>query len=209
MRKRFAKLLIYFFLACVLLIVTGTGAIYLYRNRNAEVILPKEEITYSDPVAFFQQDERWKDDNLGDSKYKMGDSGCLTTCLTSMVIMQNITVSELDEITPKTLNAYFSENGVYDSEGDLDWIKAGNVLGVEFTRREPSELSENEVDDMLKNAVYPIVCVRTDNGNYHFVLIVGSDESNYLCMDPMNEDCEITPLSKFDDKIYSVRYSEE
>lgn len=206
--KRLTKLFIYFFLVCILLIITGTGAIYLYKNRNAEVILPKEEITYPDTVAFFQQDERWKDDNLGNSKYKMGDSGCLTTCLTSMVIMQNITVSELDEITPKTLNEYFSENGVYDSEGDLDWTVAGNVLGVEFTRKEPSELSENEVDDMLKNRVYPVVCVKTENGNYHFVLIVGSDEENFLCMDPMNKDGEITPLSKFDDKIYSVRYCE-
>ena len=138
----------------------------------------------------------------------MSDSGCLVTCITSMILMQDISVHELSEITPKTLNEYFGKNNVYDSEGNLDWIKAGEVLDVEFIGCDSSEFKGNGMERLLNEKKYPIVCVKTENGNYHFVLVVGSDEDNFLCMDPMNEDGNVTSMSKFDDKIYSVRYSE-
>lgn len=204
--KNLTKNILYILLCGLLVIVVGTTAIYLYKNKNAETVLPENEISFSQTVAFYQKDERWAEDNLGNSKYKMSDSGCLTTCITSMLLMQEITVFELDEITPKTVNDYFSENNVYDSEGNLDWIKAGEVLGVEFIGCESSEFKGNGMEKLLNDKKYPIVCVKTENGNYHFVLVVGSDENNFLCMDPMNKDGNITPLSKFDDMIYSVRY---
>ncbi len=206
--KVLTKKLLYFLLCGVLIVVIVAGGLYLYKNRNAETVLPENEISFSDTVAFYQKDERWAEDNLGDSKYKMSDSGCLVTCIASMVLMQDISVSELDEITPKTLNKYFSENNVYDSEGNLDWNKAGEVLGVEFIGCESSEFKGNGMEMLLNKKKYPIVCVKTENGNYHFVLVVGADEENFLCMDPMSKDGNVIPLSKFDDKIYSVRYSE-
>ncbi|MBQ8435038.1 MAG: hypothetical protein IJX24_03385 [Oscillospiraceae bacterium] len=204
--KTIAKKLIYLLLCGVLIIMIVAGGLYLYKNRNAETVIPENQISSSDTVFFYQKDKRWAEDNLGSSKYKMSDSGCLVTCIASMVLMQEIEVSGLEEITPKTLNEYFSENGVYDSEGNLDWTKAGEVLGVEFVGCESSEFKGNGMEKLLNNKEYPIVCVKTENGNYHFVLVVGSDEDNFLCMDPMNEEGETVSLSRFDDKIYSVRY---
>ncbi|MBE6844092.1 MAG: hypothetical protein E7508_00065 [Ruminococcus sp.] len=204
--KTIANKLIYLLLCGVLIIMIVAGGLYLYKNRNAETVMPENQISSSDTVFFYQKDKRWAEDNLGDSKYKMSDSGCLVTCIASMVLMQEIEVSGLDEITPKTLNEYFSENGVYDSEGNLDWTKAGEVLEVEFIGCESSEFKGNGMEKLLNNKEYPIVCVKTENGNYHFVLVVGSDEDNFLCMDPMNEEGETVSLSRFDDKIYSVRY---
>lgn len=204
--KTIANKLIYLLLCGVLIIMIVAGGLYLYKNRNAETVIPENQISSSDTVFFYQKDKRWAEDNLGSSKYKMSDSGCLVTCIASMVLMQEIEVSGLEEITPKTLNEYFSENGVYDSEGNLDWTKAGEVLGVEFVGCESSEFKGNGMEKLLNNKEYPIVCVKTENGNYHFVLVVGSDEDNFLCMDPMNEEGETVSLSRFDDKIYSVRY---
>ena len=204
--KTIAKKLIYLLLCGVLIIMIVAGGLYLYKNRNAETVIPENQISSSDTVFFYQKDKRWAEDNLGSSKYKMSDSGCLVTCIASMVLMQEIEVSGLEEITPKTLNEYFSENGVYDSEGNLDWTKAGEVLGVEFVGCESSEFKGNGMEKLLNNKEYPIVCVKTENGNYHFVLVVGSDEDNFLCMYHMNEEGETVSLSRFYDKIYSVRY---
>ncbi len=199
------KKFLYVILTAFLVAIIGVGGLYLYKNRNAETIIPDTEIT-ADVTAFCQSDERWAEDNLGDSKYKMGDSGCLTTCITSIILMQDIEVNELSEINPKTVNEYFSQNGVYDSEGDLTWSVAGDLLGREFIRNEA--LEKEEIQSLIENKNYPIVLVKTSSGNYHFVLLVGADENSFLCMDPLNKNGELVSLAKYDDKIYSVTYCE-
>lgn len=199
------KKFLYVILTAFLVAIIGVGGLYLYKNRNAEKIIPDTEIT-ADVTAFCQSDERWAEDNLGDSKYKMSDSGCLTTCITSIILMQDIEVNELSEINPKTVNEYFSQNGVYDSEGDLTWSTAGDLLGREFIRNEA--LEREEIQNLIENENYPIVLVKTSSGNYHFVLLVGADKNSFLCMDPLNKNGELVSLAKYDDKIYSVTYCE-
>ncbi len=190
-------------------IVLGLTAVYLYKNRYAEKIIPSAEITADNAVAFYQKDDLWKNDPLGDSEYHMGDSGCLTTCIASELLMQNISVDEIPDITPGTLNEFFSNNNVYDSEGNLQWDVAGSALNVTFVKKETSEISQTELQKLIEGNVYPIVCVKMpSSGNYHFVLLVGSDEHNFLCMDPLNKDKNIVSMDKFNDTIYSVRYCE-
>ena len=180
----------------------------MYRDRNAKTINSSEEIT-SNPIAFYQKDDIWKNDFLGNSEYHMGDSGCLTTCIASQILMQGISVEEVSGITPGTLNEFFSKNNVYDSEGNLQWDIAGSVLKIKYIRKETSEISESELETLIKNRIYPIVSVKMPkSGNYHFVLLVGSDEKNFLCMDPLNKYNEIVSLSEFGNKIYSVTYCE-
>lgn len=190
-------------------IVSGLTAVYLYINRYAEKIIPSAEITADNAVAFYQKDDLWKNDPLGDSEYHMGDSGCLTTCIASGLLMQNISVDEIPDITPGTLNEFFSNNNVYDSEGNLQWDAAGSALNVIFVKKETSEISQTELENLIERNVYPIVCVKMpSSGNYHFVLLVGSDEHSFLCMDPLNKDKSIVSMDKFSDTIYSVRYCE-
>lgn len=197
-------------LAVILFVVISTTALYLYKNRNAITIDPSAEITSENVIAFYQKDDLWKNDSLGSSKYHMGDSGCLTTCIASQILMQNISVDGISEITPGTLNKFFSDKSVYDSEGNLQWDAAGRVLNVDFTSKETSEITENDLETLIKNNVYPIVCVKMpSSGNYHFVLLSGSDKSSFLCMDPLNKDKNIVSLSKFNDTVYSVRYCEQ
>lgn len=190
-------------------IVTGIIAVYLYKNRYAEKITPSAEITADNLAAFYQKDDLWKNDSLGESEYHMGDSGCLTTCIASVLLMQNISVDEIPDITPGTLNEFFSNNNVYDEEGNLQWDAAGSALNVTFIKKETSEISQTELENLIERNVYPIVCVKMpSSGNYHFVLLVGSDEQSFLCMDPLNKDKNIVSMDKFSDTIYSVRYCE-
>lgn len=202
------KKMIFIIIGIVIAFIVGLTAAYLYKNRNAKTVTPQSEIT-ANITAFYQKDELWKDDNLGESKYKMGDSGCLTTCITSMILMQDIKIDDISPINPKTVNEYFSENGVYDSEGNLDWDIAGNVLGVSFVRQETSDIEDSDLENLLESGIYPIVCVKMpSSGNYHFVLLAGSDENSFLCMDPLNKNGEAVSLEEFDNKIYSVTYCE-
>lgn len=197
------------FLTIIVFVVLGMMALYLYKNRNAKTIIPSMEIIPDNVIAFYQKDDLWKDDSLGGSKYHMGDSGCLTTCIASQLLMQNISVDEISDITPGTLNKFFSDNNVYDTEGNLQWDAAGAALNVNFIPKETSEITVNELEALIKNNIYPIICVkRPSSGNYHFVLLIGSDKDSFLCVDPLNSDNEIVPLSDYDNRIYSVRYCE-
>ncbi|MGN1086449.1 MAG: hypothetical protein ACI4Q5_05385 [Porcipelethomonas sp.] len=203
------KKIIVLIIIVIAFIVSGLTAVYLYKNRYAEKIIPSAEIAADNAVAFYQKDDLWKNDPLGDSEYHMGDSGCLTTCIASELLMQNISVDEIPDITPGTLIEFFSKNNVYDSEGNLQWDAAGSALNVIFVKKETSEISHTELQNLIERNVYPIVCVKMQSsGNYHFVLLVGSDEHSFLCMDPLNKDKNIVSMDKFSDTIYSVRYCE-
>lgn len=40
-------------------------------------------------------------------------------------------------------------------------------------------------------------------GNFHYVLIIGSEDGEYLCMDPLRDG--ITKLSDYGSRVYAVR----
>lgn len=40
-------------------------------------------------------------------------------------------------------------------------------------------------------------------GNFHYVLIIGSEEGEYLCLDPLED--EVTRLSRYGNRVYSFR----
>ena len=71
------KKIIFIILLLILFSIIGIIAAYLYKNRNTRTVYPVSEISTENAVCFYQKDDNWKDDPLGDSKYHMGDSGCL------------------------------------------------------------------------------------------------------------------------------------
>ena len=63
-----------------------------------------------------------------------------------------------------------------------------------------------ELDQELAAGRYPIVRVKMPkSGSYHYVLLVGSADGTYLCMDPLQTKEQTVPLSDFGGKIYAVR----
>lgn len=193
----------------IIIIFLAAGVLIFFRIRGSISIKPEKDCPVPENVVcFFQKDPLWNKDKLGASVYTMGSSGCLTTCITSVVDMQDIEIDQIrDGLTPGTLNTLFSSHNVYDGEGNIQWEPLESLLGVSIARKQASELSDNEIDKLLEQEFYPIVRVRVSGlGNYHFVLIVGAQDGEYLCMDPLSEKEEIVPLSKFWNRIYAVRY---
>lgn len=156
---------------------------------------------------FRQKDDRWKSDALGDSVYHMADSGCLTCCVAAALQMQQISVDGLPENADAgEVNQFFSEHGVYDSAGNLLWEMLEQTAGVSVRKQDAAELQDGELDQELAAGRYPIVRVKMPkSGSYHYVLLVGSADGTYLCMDPLQTKEQTVPLSDFGRKIYAVR----
>lgn len=158
-------------------------------------------------VYYYQKDTHWKDEPLGNSVYHIGDSGCLITCLAAVMQMQGIECEKLGaDVNPKTLNQFFSAHQVYDAEGNLLWYALEDTLDVTVIQKEAAELQEGELDSLLKQGCYPIACVQTKTGSMHFVLLVGSQDGMYWCMDPMQQEETAVPLSKYGNSFDSIRY---
>lgn len=186
-------------LLCFLLgiIITVAGFLVL-RFRGSVIVKPSlTKLSASEVIPYRQDDGVWADKKLGDSRFTMKYSGCLVTCIASAVSMETGA-----ELTPGALNDLFSENQVYDIEGNIQWAALEAIEGysVEIFK----EVSESEIAQCLAAGHYPIVRVRMHGlGNFHYVLIVGVEDGDYLCMDPLES--ELTYLSHYQNRVYAVR----
>ena len=183
--------------------------VFWNRHRGAApaVVETAQENAAEQVVFFRQKDDRWKTDTLGDSVYHMADSGCLTCCVAAALQMQQISVDGLPENADAgEVNQFFSEHGVYDSAGNLLWEMLEQTAGVSVRKQDAAELQDGELDQELAAGRYPIVRVKMPkSGSYHYVLLVGSADGTYLCMDPLQTKEQTVPLSDFGGKIYAVR----
>lgn len=175
------------------------AAVFLgFRLRNSVMIQAAQaEIPPQNVTSYRQDDARWANDVLGNSSFTMESSGCLVSCIASAVSME----SE-DTVTPGELNRLFTEHGVYDSEGNIQWSAIDNIDG--YSAQVYSNVSQPEIDRCLADGHYPIVRVRMNIvGNFHYVLIVGTENGDYVCMDPLKS--ELTGLSQYAGRVYAVR----
>lgn len=205
MKKR-GKILLIITAAAVIILAAAAAVCYTMRNRGVEAV-PSADFAADSVVYYYQKDPLWKDDALGNSSYHMEDSGCLVSCIAAEIKMQGVEIPGLSDITPASLNKFFTENQVYDSEGNVLWEQLEKSINAGVVLKDASDLEDGELDALLENNICPIVRVRMHgDGNYHFVLIVSSCDDMYLCMDPLNEEKRTVPLSEFGNRIYSVRY---
>lgn len=179
---------------CVLFI---TGSLLFLRVRHGVRVKPDKSNELTNSVIQYRQDEEdWAMDVLGDSAYTMKSSGCLVTCIAAAISAGG------EPVTPGELNTLFSENEVYDSEGNIQWSNLADLEGYHVEVY--GDVSEKDIAQCLLDGHYPIVRVRMRGiGNYHYVLIVGTDDGEYLCMDPLQDD--MTRLSDYFGLVYAVR----
>lgn len=185
------------FLAVFLLFAVLTGGVFLLRFRNSVRIRPSQDIQGAQAVLYRQDDKRWAAEKLGNSDYTMKSSGCLVSCIAS-----GLTMAGEAEETPLTLNQKFSENQVYDSEGNIQWdaIRAIEDFQVDVY----SDASAEILEACLSAGRYPIVRVRMHGyGNFHYVLVTGAEDGCFVCMDPLRDGT--TKLSDYGNRIYAVR----
>ena len=174
------------------------GLLYLKNNRGGVKVSCSNEYEINRNLLAYRQDDKiWKEDHLGTSKYTIGSSGCVITCIASVI-------SETDmKMNPKEFNAFLFDNDVYDGEGNLQWGKLEAIDG--FHVKVYTEISSQIIDECLSNNRYPIVKVHQNNifSYHHYILIIGSENGEYICMDPLKDD--LTKLSDYGNKIYAIR----
>lgn len=179
------------------LILAGTGFLFI-RLRNGVLIKAPQEKTIlpsTEIICYRQDDEQWSDDRMGDSQYTLRSSGCLVSCIASALSMEHNTIE-----TPGTLNMKFSSGHAYDAEGNLQWGQLSDDYQVDVYQ----EISSDIINKCLLEERYPIVRVRMHAlGSFHYVLIVGIQNGEYLCMDPLRDD--ITSLSVYGNWVYGIR----
>ena len=186
----------------ILILIAGilavTAMFLVFRLRNSVLIqacqiqLPPHDVT-----AYRQDDSQWADDALRDSSFTMKSSGCLVSCIASAVSMES-----KEEVNPGELNRLFTEYNVYDHEGNIQWSVIDSING--YSTQVYQDVSQQEIDQCLAAGHYPIVRVRVSAvGNFHYVLIVGTENGDYICMDPLKD--ELTRLSQYAGRVYAVR----
>ena len=166
------------------------------RIRGSVKVSPNEDILITENIVFFRQDDTaWAEDKLGTSKYTIGSSGCLVSCIASGLSMCG------PVITPGEFNQIHGDE-IYDGEGNLLWGKLEECSDYSVTVY--SQLSEEILMDCLIEEIFPIVRVRMNGiGNFHYVLIVKAEEGMFYCMDPLKDG--LIPLSKYGNRIYAIR----
>lgn len=143
-------------------------------------VLPEAVHKPQNVEFFLQNDPQWKDELLGDSGQNLAQVGCLVSVLASDIDYLGY------KTNPPDLNSLFNSNGVYTSSGEVIWNKISEAIPdvkYDYTRVFTSRTLENH----LKNGRLPIVKVKyKKTGIFHWVLIIGSDNEDFLIMDPLN-----------------------
>lgn len=187
-------------IVCVVLLAVLLAGLFFMRMRNGVKIEAHNEFEIvNDFQRYRQDDEAWAKDRLGDSEYTMASSGCLITCIASVMSSYGM------EFDPGEMNRLFSDNNVYDEEGNLLWENLDKLqnFGVDVFPQVDKN-SSIYLDRCLQEGWCPIVRVRMYGiGSFHYVWIVGVEDGEYLCMDPLED--ELTSLSEYGDRIYALR----
>ena len=170
----------------------------LYKNRGGVNVKCQSDYMVKEGLVSYRQDNpEWKDLHLGDSKYTMESSGCITTSIATA-----ISESE-NPLDPGQLVTLLSDNGVFDEEGNIQWGKLDELPG--FNTEVYGKPDVSAIDECLSQGRYPIVKVhrRSLFSYHHFVLIIGAENGEYICMDPLQD--KLTKLKDYGNRIYSVR----
>lgn len=183
------------------------GMFFFFRSKGDKsvAIKPKGEDSAGKVTAYYQRDERWKEDTLGNSGFSMGGSGCLTCCIASALSTEAEVLGTGFSVTPGELNRIFGEQEVYNVQGDIVWAQIKEAL-PQTQVVVASSVKEKEIESLLADGHYPIVKVKVGgHGASHWVLLVGSRDGEYLCMDPLEPDGELIPLGRHGGVVYRMR----
>lgn len=146
-------------------------------------------------VRYRQDDIRWAEDRMGDTSYRLKGSGCLVTCIAAVLSVE-------ETVTPGELNAEFSRRDVYDAEANIQWGVFDRMEEVEVDVY--GKVTQREIEECLENGCCPILRVRRHVlGGSHFVLVVGVENHEFICMDPLED--ELCILSDYGGLVYSLR----
>lgn len=195
MLKKKIKILLF----TIIFIIAGIIiAWYLKNLRGGIKVNATKEYTPASNLSLYRQDDnKWGNDKLGNSKYTLESSGCVTTSIAMALSDTNAALN------PKQMNELFGKKNVYDESGNLQWGILDNIEG--YHADVYSEVSSEIIDQCLQAGKYPIVKVHQNKllSYHHYILIIGSENGEYICMDPLQS--ETTKLSDYGNLVYAIR----
>jgi len=188
-------------LAIIIIAATCLGAYagtVLWIKKIGITVKPSKAYQPAMIQYYLQNDPRWRSDSLGTSDSSMGRSGCLVTSIAASIDYLGV------KIDPKELNKVFTEKNVYTAGGEVIWYKIKEVVpGIDYYYQRI--FGRRTLENDLKQGRLPIVQVRYNGkGIFHWVLIVGADEEDFLIMDPLRQDKQLIKLSTHG-KVYAYR----
>jgi hypothetical protein len=148
----------------------------LLSNQPSEVLL--------DVQFFSQKDPAWSGDYLGDSRFKIENSGC---ALTSLAMVADYFGYDTD---PGRLNTSLTSAGGIDTEGVIsDWSKVAEASNQKVKWIASVPASWDRIDQEL-NQGYPVISSVTRPGRLgylHYIVFMGRVGNKYYFLDPLNE----------------------
>lgn len=171
-------------LLSVAVVVSVAGLHYVYqtykiRGVGIEVTPTQAHVYEGELTPFMQTDEQWAEDRLGNSPYTLAEEGCVVTVVSSVLESFGF------DTDPQQLNLQLTEAGAYTKQGELLWYRLEELFpGVEYHYERVFD--EDDLKSDLEDGGYPLVKVKySGNGEWHWVAIVGSDESEFWVLDPL------------------------
>lgn len=162
------------------------------------LVTPSAEVTGISLKAadYNQRNKVWSADKLGKSSTDMYHSGCMICCVAAASKLQGGV-----DMTPGAWNTFCSSKQIYTKGGAIMWdqlAKSPAALSVSTG----TKLSGKSLTKLLEKGQYPIIKVKRASGAYHWILLTGTKDGDFTCLDPIEGD--IT-LSYYQDQIYAVR----
>lgn len=149
---------------------------------------------------YLQKDPRWGAETIGENHEKMATVGCTVTCLA-------MGLSALGyHVDPKQVCTRLKQHGGFTANGFVIWSKVGE-LTQGAVQVAVSRLSYRIIDAELlaKRPVIAKILLPGPVPIHHWVLIVGKDGTEYLAMDPLNQQRKLVKLSSRSKGIHAIR----
>ena len=201
-RKRLAIISVAVLLVIVIVagvLVSKYGFTFL-RIRTAGVTLEPTKTLEPYAVTYYlQNDPQWSSDKLGASNSTMGKEGCLVASIATVVNYFGI------KYTPQELNNIFTVNGVLNENGQVIWMNIKNAI-PDIDYQYDRVFNAKTIENLLGEGLLPIIEVKYKGfGAKHWVVIIGSDGTDFLVMDPLNQNKSPAKLSEHGGRAFAYR----
>jgi hypothetical protein len=153
------------------------------------------------PVApiYLQRDPRWGRQSIGGSGESIADVGCALCCVSMGLAHLGI------DLKPDELNTRLKKNDGYTERGWLKWETVSEITGNIVMVIEPEQPSFELIDTALRRGQPVVAKVMLPREIFHWVLIVGKREGEYLVKDPLGSGRSIDSLASFGSEIHAIR----
>lgn len=184
--------------AVVFLGLSGYVAAHLYIKNVGIFLHPNGDVEPRKIVFHLQNDPRWSSERIGRSGSTMGGAGCLLACIAS-----TMTALGIPDTTPDRLNARLTQEDGFSGDR-LIWNRISAAV-PEADYAYSRIFGAGRIHRDLERGLLPIVNVRYfRTGITHWIVIVGAQNGEFLCMDPADRSRTPQPLSRHG-KVYAYR----